>query len=102
MGRAARFTREDLLLAAAAEAAMGRPVTIQALAAASGATVASISPPPTTQRPSRHLCTTTCRHESYYVLYSSMAIFYEGYVPIQCNVSGSEVVFTRTTAGRTS
>ncbi|MDO9295614.1 TetR/AcrR family transcriptional regulator [Bradyrhizobium sp.] len=42
MGRAARFTREDLLLAAAAEAAMGRPVTIQALAAASGATIGSI------------------------------------------------------------
>lgn len=42
MGRDARFEREDLLLAAAGEAAMGRPVTIQALAAASGATVGSI------------------------------------------------------------
>ena len=42
MGRDARFSREDLLLAAAGEAAMGRPVTIQALAAASGATVGSI------------------------------------------------------------
>lgn len=42
MGRDARFSRDDLLLAAAGEAAMGRPVTIQALAAASGATVGSI------------------------------------------------------------
>lgn len=42
MGRTARFDREDLLLAAAGEAACGRPVTIQALAAASGATVGSI------------------------------------------------------------
>jgi AcrR family transcriptional regulator len=42
MGRHARFDREELLLAAAGEAAMGRPVTIQSLAAASGATVGSI------------------------------------------------------------
>jgi AcrR family transcriptional regulator len=42
MGRDAKFGKEDLLLAAAGEAAMGRPVTIQALAAASGATVGSI------------------------------------------------------------
>jgi AcrR family transcriptional regulator len=42
MGRHARFDRDELLLAAAAEAAMGRPVTIQSLAAASGASVGSI------------------------------------------------------------
>jgi len=42
MGRHARFDRDELLLAAAGEAAMGRPVTIQSLAAASGATVGSI------------------------------------------------------------
>jgi AcrR family transcriptional regulator len=42
MGRDAKFSRQDLLLAAAGEAAMGGPVTIQALAAASGATVGSI------------------------------------------------------------
>lgn len=42
MGRDAKFGREELLLAAAGEAAMGRAVTIQALAAASGATVGSI------------------------------------------------------------
>jgi AcrR family transcriptional regulator len=42
MGRHARFDREELLLAAAGEAAMGRPVTILSLAAASGATVGSI------------------------------------------------------------
>lgn len=42
MGRRARFDREELLLAAAGEAAMGRSVTIQSLAAASGATVGSI------------------------------------------------------------
>lgn len=42
MGRHARFDRKDLLVAAAGEAAMGRPVTIQSLAAASGATVGSI------------------------------------------------------------
>jgi AcrR family transcriptional regulator len=42
MGRDAKFGKEELLLAAAGEAAMGRPVTIQALAAASGATVGSI------------------------------------------------------------
>lgn len=42
MGRLARFDREELLLAAAGEAALGRPVTIASLAAASGATVGSI------------------------------------------------------------
>src|SRR5215471_1696215 len=42
MGREAKFAREELLRAAAVEAAMGRPVTIQTLAAASGATVGSI------------------------------------------------------------
>jgi AcrR family transcriptional regulator len=42
MGRHARFDRDELLLAAAGEAAMGRPVTIQSLAAASGASVGSI------------------------------------------------------------
>jgi AcrR family transcriptional regulator len=42
VGREAKFAREELLRAAAVEAAMGRPVTIQTLAAASGATVGSI------------------------------------------------------------
>ena len=42
MGRHARFDREELLRAAAGEAAIGRPITIQSLAAASGATVGSI------------------------------------------------------------
>lgn len=42
MGRQARFDCEELLLAAAGEAAMGRPVTIQSLAGASGASVGSI------------------------------------------------------------
>ena len=42
MGREAKFARDELLRAAAVEAAMGRPVTIQTLAAASGATVGSI------------------------------------------------------------
>jgi AcrR family transcriptional regulator len=42
MGRHARFDREELLLAAAGEAAIGRPVTIQSLAVASGASVGSI------------------------------------------------------------
>jgi hypothetical protein len=64
--------------------------------------VASIYLPPTSQRPNRDPFASTRRHERYYVLYSRIAIFHEGYVPIQCSVSGSEVVFTRTTAGRTS
>jgi AcrR family transcriptional regulator len=42
MGRPAKFEREDLLLVAAGEAAVGRPLTIQGLASVSGAPVGSI------------------------------------------------------------